>query len=245
MGEKYDAFISYRHCEPDRTIAVRLQTMLEKYRLPKALAAQIGNRRLHFFRDEDELPTSSNLSAGIDEALAESRYLICILSPAYLESRWCMQEIYQFKAMHGGSNANIIPLVVTGDDPTRVFPEQLLHETRYFADASGKQIAREVALEPLAGNVAAPTVRESLKKLKTEALRIAAPLFGVGFNDLYDRDRRRKAKRRNIILISSFAAVSPIALYSSLMLVRIYRQNRQIERQTLQLYENGMQMSRS
>ena len=217
--------------------------MLEKYRLPKALAAQIGSRRLHFFRDEDELPTSSNLSAGIDEALAGSRYLICILSPAYLESRWCMQEIYQFKAMHGGSNANIIPLVVTGDDPTRVFPEQLLHETRYFTDASGKQFAREVELEPLAGNVAAPTVRESLKKLKTEALRIAAPLFGVGFNDLYDRDRRRRAKRRNIILITSFAAVSLIALYSSLMLVRIYRQNRQIERQTLQLYENGMQMA--
>ncbi|MBR0172313.1 MAG: hypothetical protein IJQ21_05935, partial [Lachnospiraceae bacterium] len=58
---KYDAFISYRHTEPDRTIAVKLQEMLEKYKVPKELAARIGDKKLHFFRDEDELPTSSNL----------------------------------------------------------------------------------------------------------------------------------------------------------------------------------------
>ena len=240
---QYDAFISYRHCEPDRTIAVRLQSMLETYRLPKSLAAQIGDRKLHFFRDEDELPTSANLSAGISEALEQSRYLICICSPAYLESRWCMQEIDRFKAMRGGSNANIIPLVVAGDDPTKSFPEQLLYETRMVQTPDGKMLAQEVPVEPLAGNVAAPAVRESLRKLRTEALRIAAPLFGVGFNDLFDRDRRRAAKRRRSILIGVFAAISLIAVYSSVMFLRIFRQNKQIEQQSLQLYENGTEMA--
>ena len=63
-----------------------------------------------------------------------------------------MQEIIRFKALHAGSNANIIPLVVVaGDDPTLVFPEQLTHETRYFTDATGAQRFREVEIEPLAG----------------------------------------------------------------------------------------------
>ena len=226
---KYDAFISYRHTEPDRTIAVKLQEMLEKYKVPKELAARIGDKKLHFFRDEDELPTSSNLSAGIDEALVQSRYLICICSPAYLESRWCMQEINQFKAMHGGSNANIIPLVVAGDDPTLVFPEQLTHETRYFTDATGAQRSHEVEIEPLAGNVAAPTVKESLKKLKTEALRIAAPLLGVGFNDLYDRDTRRAVRRRRTITVVAFASMALFLAYSSVMLIRIANQNKALK----------------
>ena len=232
---KYDAFISYRHTEPDRTIAVKLQEMLEKYKVPKELAARNGYKKLHFFRDEDELPTSSNLSAGIDEALEQSRYLICICSPAYLESRWCMQEINQFKAMHGGSNANIIPLVVAGDDPTLVFPEQLTHETRYFTDATGAQRSHEVEIEPLAGNVAAPTVKESLKKLKTEALRIAAPLLGVGFNDLYDRDTRRAVRRRRTITAVAFASMALFLAYSSVMLIRIAKQNKELTRSNAEI----------
>ncbi|MBR0172315.1 MAG: TIR domain-containing protein [Lachnospiraceae bacterium] len=226
---KYDAFISYRHTEPDRTIAVKLQEMLEKYKAPQEIAARIGEKKLHFFRDEDELPTSSNLSAGIDEALEQSRYLICICSPEYLESRWCMQEITQFKMMHGGSNANIIPLVVKGDDPTKVFPAQLTHETRYFTDALGVTRSHEVAIEPLAGNVAAPDLKKSLKKLKTEALRIAAPLLGVGYNDLYDRDARRAARRRRTITAVVFASMALFLAYSSVMLIRIAKQNKELQ----------------
>ena len=34
---KYDAFISYRHMEPDKTAAVRLHRLLETYRVPRAV----------------------------------------------------------------------------------------------------------------------------------------------------------------------------------------------------------------
>lgn len=34
---KYDAFISYRHCEPDGFVAKKLHEMLESYKPPKKL----------------------------------------------------------------------------------------------------------------------------------------------------------------------------------------------------------------
>jgi hypothetical protein len=42
---QYDAFISYRHVEPDRTIAEKLHKMLEAYALPKNLLVSFNNTR--------------------------------------------------------------------------------------------------------------------------------------------------------------------------------------------------------
>ena len=35
---KYDAFISYRHCELDQFVAITLHKELEAFKLPKAIA---------------------------------------------------------------------------------------------------------------------------------------------------------------------------------------------------------------
>ena len=94
---KYDAFISYRHCEPDSDIATKLQKKLEGFRLPKDIAKKIGRTRLsRVFRDETEFAVSDDLTQAIDEALVNSKYLICICSPEYLKSEWCRKEIESF-----------------------------------------------------------------------------------------------------------------------------------------------------
>ena len=239
---KYNAFISYRHREPDRAIAIRLQEMLETYAPPKEIVKQGGVEKLHLFRDEDELPMSANLSANIEEALRSSRFLICICSPSYPESRWCMREIEQFKEMHDGATGNIMTLVVEGEAPA-VFPQQLLSETRYFTDAGGAQHAQEVPVEPLAGNVAAPTIKESLKKLKREALRIAAPLLNVGFNDLYDRDARRRTRRVWAVSAAVAAASLLFAAYSGAMVARIRAQNRALREASVELLNRDARFS--
>lgn len=78
---KYKAFISYRHLEPDRTAAIEVHRMLEKYVIPRRLRRD-GEKRLgRIFRDEDELPLSGNLSESIQTALEESEYLIVACSP--------------------------------------------------------------------------------------------------------------------------------------------------------------------
>ena len=120
---KYDAFISYRHNEPDKTLATKLQKMLESYKPPKSVCNDF--KQWHIFRDETELPTSSNLSGDIKDALENSKFLIIICSKQTKESRWCMDEITYFKELHKGNNSNIITLIVDGE-PAEVFPDELL-----------------------------------------------------------------------------------------------------------------------
>ena len=84
---RYDAFISYRHLELDRTWAKWLHKALETFRTPKALVAAGAPARIkRVFRDEEELPASSDLSGVINEALEQSRYLIVVCSSRTPES---------------------------------------------------------------------------------------------------------------------------------------------------------------
>ena len=65
---KYDAFISYRHCEPDNEIASRLQKKLESFRFPKDIADKVGRTKLsRIFRDETEFAVSDDLTKAIEE----------------------------------------------------------------------------------------------------------------------------------------------------------------------------------
>ena len=70
---RYDAFISYRHCEPDSEIASRLQKKLEGFRLPKDIAKKVGRTKLsRIFRDDTEFAVSDDLTQAVDEALANT-----------------------------------------------------------------------------------------------------------------------------------------------------------------------------
>jgi len=218
---KYDAFISYRHTEHDKTIAAKLQKMLETYKPPKAVCKDF--KQWHIFRDETELPTSSNLSGDIKDALESSRFLIVVCSKSTKESRWCMEEITYFKELHKGNNSNIITLIVDGE-PSEVFPEELCNEMIEVSDADGNISYQSHVIEPLAANVSAETTKESLKKLKTEFLRIAAPLLGCGYDTLYNRNQKRHVRRIIIIAALIMTFLFAFGLYTSAMLLEINAQ---------------------
>ena len=95
---KYTAFISYRHLTPDADIAKKLHTMIENYGIPGSVKRKTGMRNMgRVFRDQDELPLSSDLGDDIRRALFDSDWLICICSPQYLESRWCMEGFMPYR----------------------------------------------------------------------------------------------------------------------------------------------------
>ena len=220
---KYNAFISYRHTEPDKTIAARLQKMLESYTPPKSVAGP-KFKHWHVFRDETELPTSSNLSEDIRTALVDSEFLIVICSRTTAQSKWCMEEITYFKELHKGSNSNIITLVVDGE-PSEVFPYELCNELIPVTDADGNVTYQNHVIEPLAANVAAPTTKQSLKKLKSEFLRIAAPLLNCGYDNLYNRSQRQRTRRILGIGAAIAAVFTAFGVYSGAMMLRINAQN--------------------
>lgn len=229
----YDAFISYRHTDLDRAVAEKLQKKLERYVPPSFVRSDKPFKKLHIFRDETELPTSSNLSDNIINALDSSRFLIVLCSKTTKDSNWCMQEITYFKELHGGRTDNIITLITEGE-PSEVFPPKLLTEERSVASEDGSVRTETVDVEPLAANVAASSIRESLKKLKREFLRIAAPLMGYGFDTLYNRNQKRFIKRVISISIAATVFLLAFGIYTSIMLFKIDEQKTDLQIQQSQ-----------
>ncbi len=218
----YDAFISYRHLPLDEAIAGRVQKKLEQYRTPNhkklGCAARIGR----IFRDKTELPTSGDLGQSLTDALLGSRFLIVILSEETKNSKWCMEEIRAFKAAHGGSIDHILPVLVSGDPQTAI-PEELRFEIRTGPDGE----AVRVEVEPLCCDVRADSVKASCAKLKIEVLRLAAPLLGCGFDDLYRRHHRRSSRIRMAALAVMMVILGVISVfaYNSYVAQRQYERN--------------------
>jgi len=219
----YDAFISYRHTKPDKAVADKLQKLLEKYVPPPSVRQGKAFKKMRLFRDETELPTSGNLSGDIKAALEKSRFLIVICGKTYTQSKWCMEELTYFKELHGGSTGNIITLLADGE-PAEVFPRELCFETRVFTDADGNSHTETAEVEPLAANVSAPDEKTALKKLNREYLRVAAPLLGCGFDELYNRNQRRFMRRMFATAAAVILFLIAFSVYTAVMLVKINQQ---------------------
>lgn len=213
--EKYDAFISYRHLPLDKAVASRLQILLENPRLCKR------EEPLRIFRDQSELQTSNDLGRDIQNALLQSRYLIVVCSEQTKESMWCMEEIRLFKEAHHGSTKNILILLVSGE-PGDVFPEELLYEELPVGLSEEEQMFQKVEVEPLSADVRAESLKKSLKKLKVEFLRIAAPILGCGFDDLYQRRQRRKRRNAAIAVCSMIAVLTAVLAVVSVAAYRTW-----------------------
>ena len=219
----YDAFISYRHTEFDKAVADRLQKLLEKYVPPTAIVPKSERKKLRLFRDETELASSSNLSDEIKRALEASRFLIVICSKSTKESLWCRQEIEHFKELHNGSTSNILTLLIEGE-PSEVFPKELCFETYTCEGEDGSSTTETREVEPLATNIVASTRKESLKKLNQEYLRLVAPLLGCRYDDLFNRNQRRRNRRNMLIASSLIVFLALFGIYSSIMMVQINTQ---------------------
>lgn len=179
---KYHAFICYSRA--DTRWAVAIQKHLERFRIPKSLRSKPNaiQSLCPIFRDQTEL-TSGDLGQVIDEALASSSALIVICSPAATKSRWVNQEIRRFKQIHGSKR--IYPLIVSGEpqaaDPNNeCFPESLFERIDENGDATGDDI------EPFASNI------QELGGKVDAFLRITAAILDVGFDQLKQREQKRR-----------------------------------------------------
>lgn len=207
---KYDAFISYRHIEPDSFVAEQVHKMLENYKIPGKLKKSLGGRKINrIFRDKEELPITDNLNDQIIESLKQSEFLIVICSPRLEESKWCKREIETFVEERGKKN---VLLVLADGEPDAAFPK----------------IMYDGSIEPLAAEARGKNNSRRKKILKTEKLRLLAQILGVNFDDLKQRHRERKVKQ----IIAGFSVGMAILLaFCALAVssaVRISRQANQL-----------------
>ena len=203
----YNAFISYRHLEIDSYVAEKLQKLLENYKPPKGVGET--DRIQYIFLDRSELPTSKSLDQSLKDALFNSDYLIVILSEHYKDSIWCMEEVRAFKEHCGGKIDRILPVLVSGE-PAEALPEEICFEEYYETAPDGTQQKVRKILEPLCCDVRADSKKERDRKLKTEFLRLAAPMLGCGFDDLYQRHRKQQRRRQAIAIGSAFGILTAI-----------------------------------
>lgn len=221
---KYDAFISYRHLPLDMFVAKTIHTTLENFVLPKNLRNACEKKKIErIFRDQDELPLSSNLSEPIEQALKVSDFLIVICTPKLKESEWCKKEIVTFKKLHGQSR---ILAVLAEGEPHESFPPELLTEEYETTDEYGNTVIQTRNVEPLAADVRGKSKRQIKKKIKEESLRLIAPMFGLGYDDLKQRHRERRIKKIALIssVISAFLLV--FGIVSTTMAITINEQSK-------------------
>jgi tetratricopeptide (TPR) repeat protein len=83
----YDAFISYSH-RKDKPIAAALQAVVQRLGKP-----WYRRRALRIFRDDTSLSATPSLWPTIEQALAQSRFLILLASPEAAASPWVGKEV--------------------------------------------------------------------------------------------------------------------------------------------------------
>ncbi|MDF8333818.1 toll/interleukin-1 receptor domain-containing protein [Novosphingobium cyanobacteriorum] len=199
---KYSAFISYNH--RDKREAIRLHRALERYVVPKRLRGRdsplglLQKRLPPFFRDRDELASSSDLAAAVREGLEQSAFLIVICSPNSAASRWVNEEIRTFVAM---GRRDRIRLIVVDGEPLSPDPARNCIPPAILEGAEG---------EPLAADA-----RPGQDGREGARLKVLAALLGVPYDELRQREAQRRHRRLAIVAAAStlgFAVTTGLAI---------------------------------
>lgn len=230
MDRKYIAFISYRHTPLDMAVAKKLHNLIEQYPVPRGVR-QNGQKRLGIvFRDQEELPASSDLSQDIRKALDNSRFLIVVCTPDTPGSRWVCQEIAYFLRNH--SIQNVLTVLAAGE-PEQAFPDALIHMPE------GPDIRM---VEPLAADVRAKTRGGVLSRLGRESRRLFAAMLGCPYDALVLREQRRRTRRFGA---AACAILGVVLAFTGVLWTtnrKISRQNTELARQKREIQLSESQL---
>lgn len=191
-------------------VAQKVQKFVESFRLPRNIAlptdadwVRPGKTLGKCFRDEDELPTTHSLPKSIGDALAQSHSLIVICSPETGESPWVRQEIEAFILLHG--RERIICVLAAGSSEESIPAVLRLCSAPDTHGAIHETMAHPLAADLRKGNHA---------RKRAELLKIVAGIAGCGLDDLRQRERTRKNRKRACIACGSIAALGLVTALS-------------------------------
>lgn len=208
---KYWAFVSYSH--RDKKWGDWLHKEIETYRVPTELVGKqtgrghlVPKRLFPVFRDREELPVSSSLGDNIQTALGQSRYLIVICSPHAAASRWVNEEVRYFKSL--GRENRVLCLIVDGEPNASDIPDGGLPECfPYFIchKVLPGEDGTPVRTEPIAADV-----RPDKDGKGNALLKLVAGILGVDYDNLKQRDKRRRTQQRVKAVIGAAAVIASV-----------------------------------
>ena len=213
--KQYYAFISYKR--DDQKWAEWLQEKLEHYKLPTNLngRSDLPKEIRPVFRDKSEL-AAGVLADEIQKALDNSKYLIVICSPHSAKSEWVNKEVQSF--IDSGRTDKIIPFIIegvpnSGNDETECFPQAIreLPAEDELLGVNINEMGRDAA-----------------------AVKVVAQMFGLRFDDLWQRHEREKKRRRHMIT----AGITAFAIAVICVAGWIWHQNVVLKQQRWQMLES-------
>ncbi|MBV8342569.1 MAG: toll/interleukin-1 receptor domain-containing protein [Gammaproteobacteria bacterium] len=196
---RYRAFLCYSH--RDKRWADWLHAALETYRVPRHLvgrttdAGEIPRRLAPVFRDRDELPSATDLSRKVNEALEQSANLVVICPPNSAASRWVNKEVLAFKRL--GRAERIFCLIIAGEPNATDSPEREALEC--FAPALRYRVGSDGQLGPGRTEPIAADVRPGKDGKSNAKLKLISGLLDAGFDELRQRELHRRHRRMTAV----------------------------------------------
>jgi hypothetical protein len=97
---RYDAFLSYRHIEPDRQLAFEILEFLERHGLRVAIDVRDFAANEHFISE-------------MERCIKESRFVLCVITARYVESVHTSEEAIISKTLDlAERRRRLVPLIV-------------------------------------------------------------------------------------------------------------------------------------
>ena len=224
---RYRAFISYSHA--NQQWGQWLHKALEEYRVPSAYVGMTNNsqetieRKLgKIFRDRDELTSGPSLHKSILAALEASDNLIVLCSPEAARSSYVNQEIIEFKRL--GRSNRVHALIVSGEPHASGIPghenEECFPPALRFALQDDGLLTDHAADELIAADA-----RGGRDGKSRAIIKLIAGLLGVGYDLLYQREKRRTLQRR-----AALAVVVALAVVLAGTAIQNFRASRRDQR---------------
>jgi len=88
---EYDVFFSYKRHDLTRNWTKKVHELFRFW-----LTQELGKPDLRMFFDEESIETGQPWPLVLSEALKHSRCMVCIWSPLYFQSSWCLTEWRSF-----------------------------------------------------------------------------------------------------------------------------------------------------
>jgi MTH538 TIR-like domain (DUF1863)/WD domain, G-beta repeat len=189
---KYWGFISY--AREDEAFAEWLHRSLERYQIPQRLvgrdtaAGKVPRRLFPIYRDKEEISASSDLGSAIRNALHDSYSLFVVCSPMAVASKWVNEEIQTFKQF--GGESRIFGLIASGEPNSSSGSEgekECFPLAIRFGVGPDGHLDQTRPVEPIAADI-----RKGRDSRANANLRLIAGVIGVSFDELKQRDRRRR-----------------------------------------------------
>lgn len=201
---RYDVFVSYSH--RDKAFAEKLEGTLKHYRSPLGSNLQ---RRLSVFRDEAEA-NGICLTEELSRALASSRKLVVVCSPAARESAYVNEEIAAFVATRGASN--IIPVLAAG----------MPNDEAVRCGKTSEAAFPPALIDALGDTPWAPDFRDfdqkgkRIPKMWPAWFHLLAAIYEVARERIEQTERRRRVRRGlGAVAVVLAVAVAGVAYFQS------------------------------